>query len=119
MADALEAHDFALTHGGRAGVSDLRLIESAIGRPYSGYHRPIHRKAAALLHSVVQNHGFIDANKRTAWLLVELMIERSGYRLDIPDDEPVDDVVVAVASGQLDFPRLAAWFAMRLVRLNP
>jgi prophage maintenance system killer protein len=33
-----------------------------------------------------RNHGFLDGNKRTAWLLVEILIDRSGYRLNIPDE---------------------------------
>lgn len=97
-------------------MASLHLIESALARPYSGYHRSLDRKAAALLHSMVGNHGFVDGNKRTSWLLVELLIDRSGYRLDIPDDEPVDDLVVAVASGQIGFEDLVAWFRPRLVR---
>ena len=116
LADALTAHDEALSFGGREGITSLHLIESAIARPYSGYHRPISRKAAALLHSIVGNHGFVDANKRTAWLLVEILIARSGYALDIPDDEPIDDLVVAVASGQMNFDQIHAWFAPRIVR---
>lgn len=111
------AHDEALRYGGRDGIGSLHLIESAIARPYSGYHRSIARKAAALLESVVGNHGFIDGNKRTAWLLVEILIARSGYSLDIPDDEPIDDLVVAVADGRLDFDSLEVWFKDRLVRL--
>jgi death-on-curing protein len=51
---------------------------------------------------MVGNHGFIDGNKRTAWLVTELMIERSGYRLTVPEDYPVDDVVVDVASGDVE-----------------
>lgn len=51
---------------------------------------------------MVGNHGFADGNKRTAWLLVEILIDRSGYKLDIPDDEPVDDLVVAAAAGEID-----------------
>lgn len=73
-------------------------------------------KSAALLHAMVNNHGFVDGNKRTAWLLVELLIERSGYRLDIPDDARVDDLVVDVASGKLTFNEIAEWFARYLVR---
>lgn len=65
---------------------------------------------------MARNHGFVDGNKRTAWLLVEIMIDRSGYWLDIPDDERIDDLVVAVASGQLDFHQLNIWFAGRLRR---
>lgn len=56
LSDALAAHEAALAFGGRPGVSSLHLVESAIARPYSGYHRSIERKAAALLHGVVANH---------------------------------------------------------------
>lgn len=112
----MAAHDEALTYGGRDGVSSLHLIQSAISRPYSGYHRSIAAKASALLESVVGNHGFIDGNKRTAWILVELLIERSGYTLDISDEEPIDDFVVAVANNALGFPGIRLWFESRIVR---
>lgn len=105
-----------MRYGGRGGVASLHLIESALARPYSGYHRAIARKAAAVLHSMVGNHGFIDGNKRTAWLLVDLLIHRSGYRLDISDDEPVDDLVVAVAAGSMEFNDLVLWFRERLAK---
>ena len=118
LADAITAHDEALTYGGREGVIDLGLIESALGRPYSGYHRSIQGKSAALLESMVGNHGFIDGNKRTAWLLVELLIERSGYALAINDDEPIDDLVVRVAEGNLGFHDLCVWFRDRLVKIH-
>ncbi len=114
LADALTAHDTALTFGGRDGINSLHLIESALGRPYSGYHRGIAAKSAALLESMVGNHGFVDGNKRTAWLLVELLIARSGYLLDIPDDERIDDFVVAVAAGQAEFAEIQLWFEFRL-----
>ncbi|WP_158248058.1 MULTISPECIES: type II toxin-antitoxin system death-on-curing family toxin [Paracoccus] len=92
------------------------MIQSALARPYSGYHRSISRKSAALLQSMVGNHGFVDANKRTAWLLVELLVARSGFMLAIPDDEPIDDLVVATASGDLSFADLVDWFQARIWR---
>jgi death on curing protein len=116
LSDAIKAHDDAMSISGRPGINSLHLIESAIARPYSGYHRTISRKAAALLHSTVNNHGFLDGNKRTAWLLTEVLIARSGYLLAIPDDERIDDLVVAVADGSLDFDRLHDWFRARIVR---
>ena len=116
LADAFTAHDEALRYGGRDGVTSLHLIESALARPYSGYHRSISQKAAALLHSVVGNHGFVDGNKRTAWILVELLIDRSRYHLNVPEDEPVDDLVVAVARGNVDFQDLVLWFRRRLIK---
>lgn len=114
LADVLAAHDEALTYGGRAGVVSLSSVESAIGRPYSGYHRAIHRKSAALLHALVQNHGFVDGNKRTALIVTLLMIERSGYRLTLQGGERIDDVVVAVADGHMAFEELVPWFKARL-----
>ena len=61
LADALTAHDEAMRYGGRDGISSLHLIESALARPYSGYHRPIAQKVAAVLHSMVGNHGLWTA----------------------------------------------------------
>lgn len=116
LADAITAHDEALRYGGRSGISSLHLIESALARPYSGYHRPLHRKAAALLHSMVGNHGFVDANKRTAWLLVEILVQRSHCHLDLGDDERIDDLVVAVADNRLTFDEISKWFEQRIAR---
>ena len=114
LSDVMAAHDEALSYGGRPGVLNLSGIQSAIGRPYSGYHRQIARKAAALLKSLAQNHGFVDGNKRTALLVTLLMIERCGYLLTLAADEWIDDVVVAVAEGKMDFDALVVWFAHRL-----
>ena len=116
LADVLAAHDEALTYGGRAGVVSLDAIQSAIGRPYSGYHRAIHRKAASLLHALIQNHGFVDGNKRSALIVTLMMVERSGYRLILRQAEQIDDLVVAVADGQLSFDDLCSWFSLRLQR---
>ena len=65
---------------------------------------------------MVGNHGFVDGHKRTAWLLVEILIARSGYRFNIPDDEPIDDLIVAVAARQMAFDQLVEWFESRLER---
>ncbi len=67
---------------------------------------------------MVGNHGFVDGNKRTAWLLVEILIDRSDYELTIDIDEPIDDLVVAVANGEYEFDDLAGWFQVRLRRAD-
>ena len=94
------------------------VIESALARPYHGYHRFIHQKAAALVHAVVSNHGFADGNKRTALYLVELLVQRSGYSLE-EDDDAVVEMLVAVARGDLGCDDLASWFQSRLGRRGP
>jgi len=65
---------------------------------------------------MVNNHGFVDANKRTAWLLVEILIDRSRYELETAPNERIDDLVVDVASGRLAIEELTVWFATRLTK---
>ena len=102
--------------GGRKGIANLSYIQGALGRPYHGYHRPIARKAAALLHGMATSHGFADANKRTAWLVTLVLIECSDYRLELKDGDRIDDIAVAVVQGAMTEAELAAWFAERIVR---
>jgi len=99
--------------GGAPGILNHSAVQSAIARPYHGYHPRIHQKAAALVHGIVTNHGFVDGNKRTALYLVELLGVRSGYRLSV-EDLVVADIVTAVARGELGYEELAEWFEARL-----
>ena len=104
-----------------SGIANLGLIESAIARPYSGYYRSLATKAAALLQSLAGNHGFADGNKRTAVILVDMLISKSGFRLVSRDpdenmDTAVEELVIAVVTHQLNFEQLCNWFEARLVR---
>ncbi len=92
-------------------------IQAAIARPYHGYHRRIHQKAAALVHAIVCNHGFADGNKRTSLYLVELLVQRSGYEF-VEDDDVIADTIISVARGETGYEDLADWFRERLVRLG-
>ena len=120
LADALKAHDEALAYGGRDGILSLENLQSAISRPYSGYHRPIERKAAALVQSVAKNHGFVDGNKRTALLLLDLLLTRSGYRIGpLPADDPdtyLENTIVRVVDGGMTFAALTQWLKDRFIR---
>ncbi|MCY4596914.1 MAG: type II toxin-antitoxin system death-on-curing family toxin [Bryobacterales bacterium] len=97
------------------GILSADAIASALARPYHGYHRSIHQKAAALVHGVVSNHGFVDGNKRTALYLVDLLVRRSGYSLN-ERDEVIVETLVAVARGEMGYDDLADWFRQRLFR---
>lgn len=122
MADALSAHDRALLTGGRAGIHDLDALLSAIGRPYTGYYRSIARKAAALMQSIATNHAFNDGNKRTSILLTDLLLARSGYRLESCDasedlEQAIEDFVVdSVVQGRASIDVIAAWLEARIRR---
>lgn len=120
LSDALEAHEAAIQFGGLPGVLNLSLIESAIARPYSGYYRPLAKKAAALVESLCRNHGFADGNKRTSLLLLMLLLDRSGYALRRVGGEGVNEaaenMLVSVADGKMTFEQIEKWIRKRLAR---
>lgn len=118
MADALGAHKRALSFGGRPGIPNPGLIESALARPYSGYYRSIRGKAAALVESMAGNHGFADGNKRTTLILVDLLLNKSGYVLSPLPAENIEDATEEMILGsvqhQLSFDDLVEWFRLRI-----
>lgn len=61
------------------------------------------------MHGVATSHGFVDANKRTAWLLTDLLVERSGNSLELQEDDAIDDLVVNVVTGDMSESQLAQW----------
>ena len=119
LGDAIGAHERAIAKfGGRPGIQDLGLVEAAIGRPYTGYYRPIYRKAAALVHSVATNHGFVDGNKRTALILLELFLERSGFEVretsTSPDSDDIEHLILDMTTRFLTFEEVTYWLKMRI-----
>ena len=92
-------------------------MESAIGRPYNGYYPRIWSKAAALVQSLVGNHPFTDGNKRTALIVTNLFLLRSGYRLQ-PATRPaqLEEMILGVAAGKLSFDEVQAWFKARIIK---
>lgn len=96
------------------------MIQSAIGRPYTGYYRFIHQKAAALLQSLAANHGFVDGNKRTALIAVLLLLDRSGYEFTAANGEALQDdlesVILDIVTHRITLPNLVAWMKDRIRR---
>lgn len=120
FADAVEAHDLAIDQGGRRGLLSEASVLSALGRPYSGYHRAIAAKASALVEAIIRNHGFVDGNKRTATLLLFLLLARSGFSLRAVEphenlDEALETTIVSIAAGRMDRETLEAWLKPRIV----
>lgn len=120
--DAIEAHDEAIVEfGGRPGVLNRGAIEAAVARPYSGYYEGVPAQAAALLESLVNNHGFMDGNKRTAAQMLLLFLAREGFDLAPFGEEDVarelEELVVATAAGRARFAEIERWLSPRLAPL--
>ena len=87
-------------------IRDAGLLEAALARSQASAfgadaYPDLNTKAAALLHSVARNHGLVDGNKRLALAAVIAFYGLNGRRLTLTNDAAFD-LMIAVASGQLD-----------------
>ena len=102
-------HDMISRFGGTLGVRDFGALESAIGRPQSGYYDDLIQAAAALLESLSQNHPFLDGNKRTAITLTSAFLSANGYELDFTDLEAYRFLIDLYNAGQFRLEHLEKW----------
>jgi death-on-curing protein len=108
-------------HGGRDGVLDHGLIESALARPQNlaAYGEPDAADlASAYAYGITKNHGFADGNKRTGWVLARLFLADNGYRLVF---DPADAValMLALAAGTVNEAAVADWLRTRMRAVVP
>ena len=105
-------HDESLAeHGGRPGLRDEGLLESALARPHQllAYGEPdLAALAAAYAFGLARNHAFVDGNKRAAFLAVGLFLYLNGLRLHASQAEATV-TMLAVAAGDLCEADFAAW----------
>ena len=101
---AVAIHGRALVlHGGGSGVRDEGLLHSALARPkqISAYsdETDVFRLAAAYTAGVVQNHPFVDGNKRTGFILGVLFLELNGMTF-FATEEDAATAVLSLAAGE-------------------
>ena len=103
------------THGGREGMSDEGLLESALMRPqnivaYADADNPPDAAALAASYGVglAKNNPFVDGNKRAAFLAVGLFLYLNGLRLQATQTDATL-TMLAVAAGDITEEAFAAW----------
>lgn len=89
--------------GGSVGILDLGSLESAVAQPRMTFngeelYPTIVEKASALGFSLIQNHPFVDGNKRAGHAAMESFLMFNGYEISASVDEQVK-IVLGVASG--------------------
>ena len=100
-------------HGGALGVRDEGLIESALERPrnrfaYGQSDVDLADLAAAYASGLVSNHGFVDGNKRVAFMAAYVFLGLNGYELDAPEPELVV-FMLGLAAGEVPEAEFAQW----------
>lgn len=110
LAETIELHRILIERfGGKGGVRDLGLLQSALMRPQTGYYKTLSLEAAALLQSLVQNHGFVDGNKRIAFATTAIFLRMNGYRLKVDADSGEDFIINDLIKKKIEIDEIAKW----------
>ena len=105
-------------HGGAVGLRDAGLLKSALARPMqlAAYGEPdVAALAAAYGFGLARNHPFVDGNKRTAFVAVELFLSLNGCEL-VADDADCVLRTLSLAAGELSEAAFADWLRGMLVK---
>jgi len=114
LPEVLTLHDRIInTTGGSPGIRALSALESALAQPQATFdgdelYPDLVAKAAALGYLIVANHPFIDGNKRVGHAAMEVFLVLNGREIEANVDDQ-EQLILAVASGQLDRLGLEQW----------
>ena len=123
MIDFLDVHDVLILHaeqaalyGGACGVRDAGLLESAIAQPQTMFggeylHKDIFEMAAAYMFHIVQNHPFLDGNKRTGAVVAMVFLDINGIEIDAAKGS-IYDLTMSVATGKTGKTEIAEFFRL-------
>ena len=95
--------------GGYPGYRDKGLVDSAINRPKSGYYKNLFEEASAMMESVSNNQGFVDGNKRTAFVSTDTFLRWNGFYLEIEPQAAFDFMVKATKEKIFRFALILEW----------
>lgn len=99
--------------GGSHGVRDINLVESAINRAFATFngndlYEMTVDKIAATTFGLVNNHGFIDGNKRVGIAVMLLLLKMNGYTLQYSQEELIL-MGISIADGSMDELAIKEW----------
>lgn len=114
LAEVIELHRRVVDQsGGASGLRDTGRLESAVAQPRISFggrdlYPSLIEKAGALCFSLVQNHPFVDGNKRLGHAAMEVFLILNGHEIRASVDEQ-ETVIIGVASGQVSRESLVEW----------
>ena len=110
-------------YGGRPGLRDLALLQSALGTPQTTFegeylHTDVFEMAAAYLFHIARNHPFVDGNKRTGLMAALVFLGLNDLELAV-DSAALYELVTGVAAGAVAKAQIAVVFQQHSRRRHP
>lgn len=98
-----------LLTGGMDGIRDQKSLESAVYRPQSGYYADLFEEAAALMESLVNNHPYFDANKRTGYVAADSFLRTDGFRIAVSAADAEQFILDHLKNRTFKFETILQW----------
>jgi death-on-curing protein len=114
QAEVIALHRLIIqTSGGSHGIRDLGALEAAVAQPRMTFggddlYPTLEEKVAALGFSLVNNHPFIDGNKRVGHAAMETFLVLNGFEIE-GDVDAQENLMLGLASGQISRAELLRW----------
>ena len=86
-------------------------------RPQTGYYEGLAGMAAALFESLINNHAFIDGNKRGAFFTCDVFLRLNGWKLRVDAHSGYAFIVGSLERGECDFDHILPWIEQHLEKL--
>jgi death on curing protein len=102
-------------YGGESGLLNQGSLEAAVFRPQTGYYNDLSEEAAALFESLVNNHAFLDGNKRVGFAAMHTFLLMNGFDLDVSSREAYEFIVNTMEAGKFRFPLIREGISAHLV----
>jgi death-on-curing protein len=102
-------------YGGEHGMLNQGSLEAAVFRPQTGYYNDLSEEAAALFESLVNNHAFLDGNKRVGFAAMHTFLLLNGFDLDVSSREAYEFMVKTMEAGKFRFALLREWISAHSV----
>ena len=100
-------------------IRDEGALESALARPHFlrayGKNDPIELNVSVAA-ALVQNHAFVDGNKRTAWQVLAWLIHANGFDLDPPSAQKCVEMMSGLASHTISEIKFVSWYRRIVVQ---
>lgn len=115
----MRLHSSLIEHyGGIDGTRDIGLLQSAVAMPQASYdgeylHCDIYEMAAAYMYHLVQNHPFLDGNKRIGAASALVFLAINDIQID-NDEDGLVELTLSVATGQAGKSEIAEFFRSRV-----
>jgi death-on-curing protein len=99
-------------YGGLSGVRDISLLESACHNPQNLHfyqNADFFEMSVSYAFSIIQNHPFLDGNKRTAFASMIIFLNQNDVEINLTDIDEAVEIMVKIATKKISFDNMVKW----------